>query len=136
MGAFLLFAFLVSSLLVVFPVYGHDALSLQDIEAAVERVLQRRDIKRRNFGLCEHLTAGLIEERVTCLEEKKRTQRCLDGTAASDLVLVFNRPECAHFSQVHARCWSRWLASSDPWDNHLFDACMNDPMGWIITPKK
>ena len=114
----------------VLPAGGHEPLSAADIEAAVERVLQRRDTQHRNSGLCDQLSERLVSESMNCLTGQM-TPRCAEGRVAKELVSVLDRPECSHYSKVHARCWNQWLASSDPFAGHVFRVCMDDPLGWI-----
>ena len=113
------------------PALGHESLSMQDIEVAVERVLQRRDIQRRNFRLCAQLAERITEESMACITEGMQTARCTDGSLGNDLIRVLDRPECTAYSKVHARCWDQWRVSSDPFSSHLFVVCMDDPLGWI-----
>lgn len=116
------------------PARGHDALSAAEIEAAVERVLQRRAIQQRNFELCDQLSERLVTESMDCLTGQMTT-RCADGSVTNELVKVLDRPECSHYSKIHDRCWNQWLASADPFAAHVFVVCMNDPLGWIRAPQ-
>lgn len=129
-------AVIVIVLLMGSPAASHEALSEAAIEAAVERALHRRDIRQRNFALCESLSDRLLTEFQECNQHQKKTTRCTDNSIMDDLLKVGARPECAAYTKSREQCWQHFPSDkSDLFAAHAYTACISDPFGWIRAPR-
>ena len=116
---------LVFGLVMSIPAVGHESISQQEIEEAVERVLEKREKKRRHWGLCKRLAEGFVQELGECARQEQKTPRCSEGSIMAELLTVLDRPECATYQKTHERCWENHPPFTH-FSAHLYRACITD----------